>query len=145
MKSVPKNINNKGFTLIEILIAITIFAVGLLAIAGMQANAIRHNTGSTLRTSGTALAHGVMEQVLSLNDDEVLLRTNGVNNASIDPNNLDGDNNVTTLTLQGGGTYTATWTVTVDNPTTRISQIDVTVQDASGQQTTLTGFKRYTL
>ena len=33
-----------GYTLIEVLIALTIFAVGLLAVAGMQTSAIRMNS-----------------------------------------------------------------------------------------------------
>lgn len=139
-----KILNNKGFTLIEVMIAITIFAVGLLAIAGLQANAIRHNSGSTLRTTGSALAQGVMEQVLSLESDNPLFRINGTNAATIDPNNGDGDGNTTTLRLQGGGFYTANWVVTVDTPVTRISRIVVNVQEASGRTTTLSGYKRYT-
>jgi len=38
--------NQTGFTLIEILVAITIFSVGLLAIAGLQISAINFNRGS---------------------------------------------------------------------------------------------------
>jgi type IV pilus assembly protein PilV len=149
-----KRINDSGFTLVEILVAITIFAVGLLAIAGLQANAIQHNSGSTLRTTGTALAQGVMEQVLSLESDNPLLRVTGTNIATIDPedgdgiiapDDRDGDDNPTTLTLLGGGSYTANWTVTVDTPVARVSRIVVSVQEASGRITTLTGFKRYTL
>lgn len=33
-----------GYTLIEVLIALTIFAVGMLAVAGMQTSGIRMNS-----------------------------------------------------------------------------------------------------
>lgn len=140
-----KHLDDKGFTLIEILIAITIFAIGLLAVAGLQINAMRHNSLSTLRTSGAALAQGVMEQVLALASDDPRFRNAGTNVAAIDPNDTDHDGDAATLTLGGGGTYTANWSVTVDTPVSRMSRIDVTVQDATGRVTTLTGYKRYTL
>lgn len=137
-----KHLNNKGFTLIEVMIAITIFAVGLLAIAGLQANAIRHNSQSTLRTSGAALAQGVMEQVLSLEGDDLRFANAGTNIAIIDPNNIDNDGNTATLSLPGAGAYTATWAVTVSDPVTLISRIVVNVQDNTGRITSLTAFKR---
>jgi type IV pilus assembly protein PilV len=135
--------NDNGFTLIELLIALTIFSIGLLAIAGLQIRAINFNTGSNMRTSTTALAQGVMEQVMALASNDPLLRINGANNATIDPNNLDGDNDVTTLVLPGGGALSATWIVTVDNPVNGMSRIDVTAQESAGRAVTLTSFKRY--
>lgn len=136
--------NHNGFTLIEVLIALTIFMVGLLAIAGMQASAINYNSTSTLRTSGAAIAQAVMEEALSLETDDPLLQVNATNAANLDPNNSDGDNNTATLTLPGGGTYTANWTVTINTPVSRIARIDVNAQDATGRLTTLTGYKRFT-
>jgi type IV pilus assembly protein PilV len=55
-----------GFTLVEVLVALLIFAVGMLAVASMQAQSIRGNTFSDLLTVGTTLAEGKMEQLLSL-------------------------------------------------------------------------------
>lgn len=137
--------NQKGFTLIEILIALTIFSVGLLAIAGLQITALRQNSGSNLRTSTTALAQGVMEQVMALESDNPLFRVAGTNTANIDPNNRDGDNDTTTLKLPGAGSFTANWVVAVDTPVSRIARITVNVQEASGRNISLTNFKRYSL
>lgn len=55
-----------GFTLVEVLIALTIFAIGLLALAGMQVTAIRGNSTSQSLTSATSLAEGTMEWLQSL-------------------------------------------------------------------------------
>ncbi|SHJ34944.1 type IV pilus assembly protein PilV [Malonomonas rubra DSM 5091] len=138
--------NDNGYTLVEVLIALTIFSVGLLAIAGLQINAIRYNSGSNLRTSTTAMAQGVMEQVMSLPSDNPLFRTAGTNVVSIDPNDSDGDGDATTLRLQGAGFFTANWVVTVDwQGITGLSRIDVNVQENSGRTITLTNFKRYNL
>ena len=137
--------NSKGFTLIEILIALTIFSVGLLAIAGLQISAIKYNSGSNLRTSSTALAQGVMEQVMALESDNPLFRVAGPNVANIDPNDIDGDADPTTLRLPSAGSFTATWVVTVDTPVNRVSQITVNVLEASGRIVSLTSFKRYNL
>jgi len=55
-----------GFTLIEVLIALTIFAVGLLAIAAMQTSAIRMNaTGNQLTELSTVGIHK-FEELMSL-------------------------------------------------------------------------------
>lgn len=124
--------NDNGFTLLELLIALTIFSVGLLAIAGLQINAIRHNSGSNLRTSITAVAQGVMEQVMSMDSDDPLFSSSGTNAASI-------------VQTPSAGTITANWVVTVDTPLAGISRIDVNVQEASGRTITLTNFKRYNL
>lgn len=46
--------NNRGFSLIEVLIAITVLAIGLLAVAGMQTTAI---SGNSFAQSGTVAVH----------------------------------------------------------------------------------------
>lgn len=137
--------SQNGFTLLEVLIALTIFSVGLLAIAGLQISAIGHNTNSNLRTSTTALAQGVMEQVLSYDSGNRLLRAAATRPFIIDPNNLDGDDNPATLRLPGGGSFTANWVVTVDDPVPLMSRITVNVQEASGRVISLTSFRRYNL
>ena len=60
----PKN--SGGFTLIEVLLAITIFAVGILAIAGMQIRSINLNSAARMQTEATTAAVDCMERLLSL-------------------------------------------------------------------------------
>jgi type IV pilus assembly protein PilV len=52
-----------GFTLIEVMIALTILAVGLLALATMQIVSIRSNAFSTEMTYATMLAQDRLEQL----------------------------------------------------------------------------------
>lgn len=65
MESV-KNLNEQGFTVIEVLIATTIFAVGLLAVATMMISSIRTNSQAALITEGVSRAHNKVEELLSL-------------------------------------------------------------------------------
>ena len=55
-----------GFTLIEILITISILCIGLLAVASMQISAIRGNSYARHVTEGTTLAQDRLEKLLSL-------------------------------------------------------------------------------
>ena len=58
--------NHKGFTLMEVLIAIVILAVGLLGVTGMQISAIRGNHFSGNLTQATVLAQNKLEELKQL-------------------------------------------------------------------------------
>jgi prepilin-type N-terminal cleavage/methylation domain-containing protein len=55
-----------GFTLIEVLIALTIFAVGLLAIAAMQTSAIKMNSTAGNLTELSTLGMDRLEKLIAL-------------------------------------------------------------------------------
>ena len=52
-----------GFSLIELLVAMVIFTVGLLSIAGLQAVAKKSNYESTQRTTAAHIAYGLLEEM----------------------------------------------------------------------------------
>ncbi len=56
-----------GFSLIELLVALIVFSIGLLAVAGLQTVSKRANYESLQRTTAAQLANGVLED----------MRTNG--------------------------------------------------------------------
>ena len=58
--------NNKGFSLIEVLISLVILAIGFLAIAGMQVTSIRGNSFSNRVTQATILAQDKLEELKNL-------------------------------------------------------------------------------
>ncbi len=58
--------NQKGFTLIEVLIALVILAVGLLGVTAMQITAIRGNHFSDNLTRATVLAQNKLEELKHL-------------------------------------------------------------------------------
>jgi len=63
--SITKLKKQEGFTLIEVLIALTIFAVGLLAIAALQTSAIRMNYSGNRLTELSTLGIERFEDLMS--------------------------------------------------------------------------------
>jgi len=55
-----------GFTIIEVLIAVAIFAIGILAIASLQIKSINLNTAARMQSEATTVAVDCMERLLSL-------------------------------------------------------------------------------
>lgn len=52
-----------GFTLLEVLVAVVVLAIGLLGIAGIQAISIRNNQSAYLRSQATILAYDILERM----------------------------------------------------------------------------------
>ena len=55
----------RGFTLVEILVALVILSVGLIGLMGAASVAVRAVSDGTLRTRGVALASGRREMLVS--------------------------------------------------------------------------------
>jgi len=123
--------DNRGFTLIEILVALTIFAIALLALAGMQFTAIRANSSANRLTQETAMAHGIMEQIRSWRPDDGRLSSDATDEDWVFK---DG-----TTTRDG---MTAVYSVAVDTPVGGVAQVTVDVTGAQSRTITLTEFKK---
>lgn len=59
-----------GFSLLEVLVAIVVFAVGLLAIASLQGNLMQSGSDAKARTVATSLAEAQVEQLRTFLDDD---------------------------------------------------------------------------
>ncbi|RLA95339.1 MAG: hypothetical protein DRG25_00490 [Deltaproteobacteria bacterium] len=120
--------NQKGFTLIEVMIAIVILSVGLLALAQMQIFAMNGNLFASNMTVASTLAQDKLEELKGvILDDPDLMDTNPANNGSIfdpriasfyppdheDPNNPINESGGTT----GLRRYTRLWNIADDTPT----------------------------
>ena len=101
--------NENGYTLIEVLIALTIFAVGLLAVAGMQTSAIRMNSTAGNLTNLTTWGMDKIEELIALPYSDDLLDSAGNPHQEL------------------LGNYTISWTVIDNNPVTNTKNITVTV------------------
>jgi type IV pilus assembly protein PilV len=130
-----------GFSLIEVLVAITILAVGLLGIAGLQVHSIRYNSGANIRSVEAYVAQGVMEEITSLSQFDPIFSTTSLNNDwDFDPRPSVTE---TELELPGAGTFTALWSVTTNDPLQRIARVAVTVTNPNGVRVSMTNFKRF--
>jgi type IV pilus assembly protein PilV len=58
--------NETGFTLLEVIIAISLLAVGMLAVASMQVSAITGNAHANRITEATTLAQDKLEELMAL-------------------------------------------------------------------------------
>lgn len=52
-----------GFTLIEVLVSVVVFAIGLLGLAAMQAISMRNNYDASLRTYATIAAYDIIDRM----------------------------------------------------------------------------------
>ena len=101
--------NQKGFTLIEACVAISILSLGLLAMASMQVSSMNGNASAGFVTDGTTLAADRLEKLMAL----------PYNHADLSA----GDH--TDASPPSG--YTVTWKVTDDSPYDDTKTIDLTV------------------
>ena len=56
---------NRGFTLIEVLVAVIILGVGLLGFAGLQARTLSNNLSAYNRSQATQLAYDITDRIRS--------------------------------------------------------------------------------
>ena len=98
-----------GYTLIEVLIALTIFAVGLLAVAGMQTSAIRMNSTAGELTYLSTWGMDKIEELSALPYSHPLLDSAGNPHQEL------------------SGNYNISWTVIDNNPVINTKNITVTV------------------
>lgn len=67
-------IGMRGFTLLEVLVAMLVLSVGLLGLAGMQTISLRNNHSAFLRSQATVLAYDALDRMRG-NIDQALLGT----------------------------------------------------------------------
>lgn len=99
---------DEGFTLLEILISLAIFSIGIIAVAGMQATSIDGNNLAGKYTQGANLGISEIEKIIATAYDDATL------------------NNGTAGTVTQG-IYTVNWTVTDAVPISSVKNINMIV------------------
>jgi len=115
MNKIKKDISKcSGFTLLEVLIAMTIFAVALLALASMQITGIKGNSIAMSVTEKVAAGTGIISQILALSGDS----TEGLdtdNDGNVDfVNFLESNLTNESWTLANPIDKNGNWTVAID-------------------------------
>ncbi len=105
----------KGFSLIEMLIAMSVLALGMLAAASMQYSAVRNNTSGNVSTQASMLAKAQLEMLKNQDIDSTVLEPGDYSDATpIDDNG------------NPGGIYNRSWNIA--NLGTSARRLTVTVQ-----------------
>ncbi|MGR0480904.1 MAG: type IV pilus modification PilV family protein [Candidatus Electronema sp. V4] len=119
--------NNRqhGFTLIETLIAMAIFTIGILGLFGMQTSAIKNNLTANRITIGSTWAMNQVEQLLGLDYTDPKLSLTGLCSSLSKWNNLPADNKIADPSGSGiPPKYTVYWAVANDCTLTDIDKAD---------------------
>lgn len=107
--------SNRGFTLIEVSVALSILSIGLLTLAAMVPLAKSDVTRSDQRTRAVFLAQETAEWLHGLAYTDPLLNPGTINDANFN---------------EPG--YTRSWTVAADTPIADVKRVTVTIARTGG-------------
>ncbi|MEF3167834.1 MAG: prepilin-type N-terminal cleavage/methylation domain-containing protein [Deltaproteobacteria bacterium] len=114
-----RNRNQEGFTLIEVMIAVTVFAIGILAVAAMTMRAVNGNTSAAISTDSTRWVSSQIDTIMGMdfNDPQLAAGNHGP------------------IPAGNAGQYQVGWTVANGTvPNTRIVTVTITRNDVGGGQ-----------
>jgi len=117
MKTMYKPTGNRGFTLIEILVAVFLLVAALLGVISTTVIVIQSNSLSKAMTTATTLARDRMEQ---LKNTGYAALAGGTDYAKMD--------STVQTTSTADSIYTRVWSVTVDSPAAGMKTITVIVR-----------------
>lgn len=102
--------NNRGFTLIEVLVAMVILSIGIIALTSMQTTGIKGNATANILTTGGTWAADSVERIFAMEYNDLKDTTS----TSVD------------------GHYSTNWEVTDDTPLPNTKTVAVTVTSSDG-------------
>lgn len=128
----------RGLSLVELLVAVTVFAIGLLAVAGMQLSALRGNASAQQTTVASGLAEGVLEEILAWPDDDPQLAADAVEQEWLLADATPAEQ------LPGAGNFRVLYAIDADYDRPKLTRIEVRVENinAPPRPVTLVAFKR---
>ena len=129
--------SQSGFSMVEMLVAIVVLAVGLLGLAGLQLTAIKTNAHSQGLMAASSVAQMFLEDVTSWQEDDLRLDDDSTGNT---------DWNGRTVVLSGAGTFNVTYDVDADyQSVSGVSKVTVHVANAQAATVFGRGLKTVTI
>ena len=129
--SINRTRRQSGFSLIEVLIAILVLAIGLLGMAHMQASGMRSTHGAYLRTQATVLAGDIIDSMRANataargGNYDVAFGSTGTTGTIAGDDLINWKNNLAALLPAGDGRITTTGSdVTVEISWTGLRQLE---------------------
>lgn len=143
MRAVMMKIHQeKGFTLIEVLAAVTVFSIGIIAAASMQGISTRNSTKARYITEGTVATVWEMEGFMNIpfTHDDLADRRN------MSAEELAALTTTASLDYGGDGRYTITWQIQDNVPAPNTKTVAMTIRpSAEGLEQGLFPFNPITL
>jgi len=117
-----KEKNARGFTILEVMIAMVILAVGLLALSSMQGTFATGNAQSRRLTHAMNLASSKLDELKNISYDSRMLNDNSSSSLSATGHQAEHSRSVS----MGNSEYTVYWNI-AENATGNFKQIRVIV------------------
>ncbi len=133
--------SNQGYSIMEVMFAMAIFAIGILAIATMQQSSANGNKSAAVQTEAANLATAQIESLMNLPYANLQVQ-------DVDNDGTGGLDDIGAANADGTSTtgqYSLSWNVAVDSPMNNTLTIRVIVVDSSQKQTIITCFKADTI
>jgi len=111
--------DRRGFSLVEVLIAIFLLSIGIMALATLQARGIRSNDLANRTTQAVTLAQIKLE--------EFIHRTSATVGDTFAAGTTQDDDNPIDEHGEAGGIFTRSWTFTDDSPVPNAQTVVITV------------------
>jgi type IV pilus assembly protein PilV len=112
--------NQSGFSILELLVALAILSVGLFALAGLQQTAIDSNAAARHLTSAAFLAEA---KITELKTDGYAGLSDGTFNDANNPIDEEGES---------GGIFTRSWTISAFGVNRKLVTVTISWQDQMG-------------
>ena len=124
--------NERGFTLIEVLVSVVLMTIGLFAVIQMQIVALNQSTIAYRLTTAGALAESALEDVMSWDINDVRLASTTTTTTGFSF----GDSPF----LISNVSYTASYTLLQNTPVAHMAQVVVTVT-GGGRNITIKSYR----